>query len=410
MGFLIKMAEITKIDYKRAEKFLAWNTLFLISNSMIKPNWIDNSDRFWFIREQSNSFKFVVFSPTTKEIEDAFDHDKVANSLSAVFGRKISANYLPFRSINITEKRHKFTFSSIGKNWECDLNTYQIKELDEEFKAYPNELLSPNNKWALFHKENNLFLRSIKDNVVRALTSDGVKHNEYAVSPECNTHEILDRRLKHPKKPIALWSPDSKKVITFKIDQRNVKDLHLIQAVPQDNTNRPILYSYKYPFPGDKEIPMGKLVAFNVETNKIFFADHEPFPITYWNIIEYNWVWWDRASENVFFVFVERYHKSAKLYKMNIESGNLEIIYEESANSFIEIRLDRESGKFPNIRIINKGKEVIWWSQRDGWAHLYLYELREGKLINQITSGNWVVRDILHVDERERYVSNSRDD
>ena len=238
------MAEITKKDYKRAEKFLAWKALFLVSNPMVKPNWINNSDKFWYIREFKEGFEFLIFNPRNNTFEAAFDHEKVANSLSTQFNRKISAKSLPFNSITILEDQTKFIFSSIGKEWICDLELYQISEFKEEFVSKPTELLSPNRKWALFHKDFNLYVRSIKSNQVIPLTSDGEKHYEYAITPECSTHEIVDRRMKKPKKPVAVWSPDSSKIVTFKIDQRKVKDIYLLQSVPEDDTHRPILHSY----------------------------------------------------------------------------------------------------------------------------------------------------------------------
>ena len=83
------MAEITKKDYKRAEKFLAWNALFLISNPMVRPNWINNKDKFWYLKETKEGSEFLIFVPSKNTLVPAFDHEKVANSLSTLFNRTI---------------------------------------------------------------------------------------------------------------------------------------------------------------------------------------------------------------------------------------------------------------------------------------------------------------------------------
>src|SRR5262249_8058228 len=142
----------------------------------------------------------------------------------------------------------------------------------------PAEVVSPDKKWAIFVKEHNLFVRSVATRQEFALTSDGKKYDEYAVQPESNTTAITSRITLGKKRPIeAIWSPDWKKVITYRLDQTKVREAYLVQSVAPGEIGapRPVLYSYRYPFPGDKDVARLKYVIFDVQ-NKTKIAVNAP--------------------------------------------------------------------------------------------------------------------------------------
>ena len=314
--------------YKRAEKFLVWNTLMLVSHSVVRPNWINESDEFWYLKDSLKGNEFLIFDPASNLSYPAFNQQKFAISLSKFLNKPISSSFLPIKSIQFSDEKKQILFAYNRLKYICDLDTYEIRKLEEPSKDKPEELISPDEKWVLFNKEHDLYLRSIITNETFRLTFDGEKYYEYAISPECNTHTISDRLGKKPLRPIALWSPDSRKIVTIKIDQRRVKDLHLLQTVPSDGSSRPILHSYKYALPHDKEIPMGEIVILDVEKKSKITAKHDLFPISYWSFIEYNWMWWSKSSDFVFFVFVQRFHKMVKFYEINSRTADMKIILE----------------------------------------------------------------------------------
>ena len=396
--------EITYEDYKRAEKFLAWNAYKMAFNTHIQPNWIGKSDRFWYVSKDQNEKRFYIVDPERKTKEDAFDHDKLAKSLSTLKGKSYSREDLPFEDIKFIEDENTIQFDIRKQRFLFDLEPYQCKEKTKKVFETPTELKSPDGKWVAFIKNYNVFIRSLSDGQETQLTHDGEKHNDYGTLPESSTYEITIRRLGIGAllPPIMLWSPDSKKLLVHKLDQRRVKNMYLIQSAGLGKNSRPILHKYRYPLPGDYEVAQADLVILDIEKKSKVVVKYKPQTVAFMPPIFMKFVWWREDSKIAYFLYIERDIKTARLCEFNAISGDSRTIIEENASTYIEFNhIIREP---PNVKVVSNGNEIIWFSQRDGWGHLYLYDGKTGKFKNQITSGQWMVHNIKHVDEKNRWV------
>jgi len=395
------LAEITEEDYARAEQFML-HSQKLAFKLRVSPNWIQGSSRFWYRNDTRDGKEFVVVDPAKSVRRPAFDHSRLASSLSLGSGKAYEPHKLPFDSIEFTKDENKILFDVDEDRWTCDLSSYKCAKVEGYTKPAPDRLLSPDGKWAAFVKEHNLNLSPIPEGEDIQLTTDGEPYNDYGARAETSTMAVTARLQKMKLPPVAIWSPDSKKIITQRLDQRKVKDLYLLQNSPPGESKRPVLHTYKYSMPGDVDVALCHFVLIDVDKRTVTEIEYEPQPVTYLSPFNFQWVWWNEDSTKIYFIFSDRGVKEVRLCEVDSRTGKVREILRESTQTQIDLNV--QFGLPPNVRILGGGSEVIWFSERDGWGHLYLYDGKTGKLKNQITRGSWVVRDILHVEEPNRLV------
>jgi len=385
--------------------FLPNNVKKLMHMTNVTPHWILGSDRFWYLKEARDVKEFVLVDPLKGTISPAFDHEKLASALSIEREKAYEKEKLPFNSIEFINEGKDFTFELAGKIWTCDLQTYKLTS-EKKPKPLPiSELISPNKKWAAYTKDHNLFIKSLASSTEAQLTVDGVKHHDYASFPESNQIAVLIKRTKMQLPPLALWSPDSKRLVTYHLDQRKVEELHIVQYVTArpGKVNRPKHFPYRMPLPGDENVPLAKLLIFDVEQQKKIPVQTEPAQIVLSGPIELKHLWWSQDGTKLYYVREARGFKTLTFYEIDANTGAARIILEETGKTFLETNADMYAFS-PNIRVLANGAEIIWFSERDGWGHLYLYDGKTGKLKKQITKGEWLVRNIIQVDEEQRQI------
>jgi dipeptidyl-peptidase-4 len=336
------IGKITAEDYARAEKMLGYNTAPLVDRAGVRPTFLPDG-RFWYRVLTPTGSEYVLINPA--------DGTRTANSDLT----KLGVTVPPAAARN----------------------------------RNPNEVLSPDGKKAVYIKDWNLWMREIATGKETQLTIDGVKDFGYATDNAGWTHS--DRA-------IVAWSPDSKKIATFQHDQRGVSDMYLVTT----NVGAPKLEQWKYPLPGEPIITIHRVII-EIEVPKVIRLQMPPDPrrSTLCDDISCNGdftdVEWSADAKNLAFASSSRDHKKANLRIADATTGEVRDVLEEiSPTQF-------ESGTSTvNWRYLPASNEIIWFSERDGWGHLYLYDLTTGKLKNQITSGDWTVTQLLKVDARNR--------
>jgi dipeptidyl aminopeptidase/acylaminoacyl peptidase len=392
---------ITVQDYKNAEGFLGYNTQKLIDGGNVRPNWFTN-DHFWYVRNTSSGKEFVVVDPVKSTRKAAFDHQKLAVELSRSAGNLYSANALPFESITFTDNNESILFSVENKSWKYSIRSGKV-ELNPDEKIISNSktgsarrgakgVTSPNGKYTAFIKDYNLYVHDVEGNKDIQLTTDGIKDFGYATD---------NAGWSTSDNAILRWSPDSKKIATFKQDQRKVGDMYLVTT----NVGHPTLQSWKYPLPGDKEIATIQRVIIEVAKPKVIVlkVPTDPHRASLSDDVSssgtFDDVDWNMDASQLAFLSTSRNHKEEKMRIADAATGEVREVFSET------VATQYESGQGSiNWRYLDRSKEIIWYSERDNWGHLYLYNSETGKLKNQITKGNFVVTRLLKVDEKKRLI------
>jgi len=393
---------LTAKDYDHATSFLGIDPT-LIQHSGFTLNWLPD-DHFWY---RTADKQFMLFNPTKGTTALAFDHQKLAAALSTTTGKTYQTSDLPFQTISFTPDYKGVIFQVDGKQYKFDTKTSQISP-DNSTMIAPvngngfrgrrggsrssNEILSPDGNKAAFIKDYNLWVRDTKSGAQTQLTTDGVKYNGYATD---NAGWASSDR------PILIWSPDSKKIATFQQDERNCSDMYLVST----KVGAPTLTQWKNPLPGDKEVAMLRRVIIDVDNPKVISLSVAPDPhrSTLSDDIKggAGWadVYWSDDASKLVFVSTNRDHKQEKVRIADANTGAVREIFEET------VKTQFESGwESVNWRYLSKTNEILWFSERDNWGHLYLYDATTGKLKNQITKGDFVVTAVEKVDEKNRVV------
>jgi len=394
-------AQVTKEDYARAEQFLPENVEKLVFKLSIEPHWIASSDSFWYRNDTRNGKEFILVNPINNTKQPAFDHVRLAAALSLAACTAYEHNKLPFDSFEFIKDRKAIQFDIKEDSWTCNLSTYKCSKSKKTSKIAPDELPSPDGRWAAITKNNNLYIRSIETGEEIQLSTDGQPYYSYAALSDSRLTTVTDRLQKKKLPPAAIWSSDSKKLITHRLDQRKVQEMHLLQYSPPGG-GRSILHSYRYPLPGDEDVPFAELFVFDIENKTKVRIDSQPLFVSWITPIELSRVWWSKDNSRIYFIDVLRGNREIQLLMADAITGETRTIIKEMGSTFVEINplLDQR----PLVRILGEGNEVIWYSERDGWGHLYLYDGNTGQLKQQVTSGAWIVRDIKYVDEAKRQI------
>jgi dipeptidyl-peptidase 4 len=398
---LAAQRQLTREDYARAERFLAWNIKTLAFKTNVVPRFIGTSDRFWYRNETRSGVEFVLVDPALNTRRPAFDQARLAAGLSAASGKAYEANALPFDTFEFVKAGRAVQFDIEKTRWTCDLDTYVCSKSEAPKADVEGELLSPDGRWAAFVKDHDLYVRPTAGGAEVRLTTDGEPFYDYAVEAEQSTRAVTERLGGKKIPPVLLWSPDSKRILTYRLDQRKVEPLYLVQSVPPKGS-RPLLHPYRYALVGDKNLPLAEFLVFDVEKGIRTPFRCDPYVPMLDSPISEKQTWWGDDGRNIYFIEHERGGKAARLRVADAATGEVRTLIEEKGETYVELNL--MLGSRPNVRILGNGAEVIWFSERDGWGHLYLYDGKTGAVKNQITRGPWVVRDILRVDETSRRV------
>jgi len=393
-------------EYARAERFLGWNARTLVSGHEVQPTWLEG-DRFWYKNHQREGAEFVLVDPARATRRLAFDHDRLASALSLTADTSYVGHSLPFERFSFVENGQAIRFHvSDSVRFVCTITDYVCTGPDSVPELPVRvERPSPDGRWVAYSRDENLWVRDVATGSERQLTTDGAPDFGYGVSPEGCCSAVTQRRSDIAEATVLLWSPDSRRIATHRFDERGVQDLHLLET----HTGRPILHSYKTALPGDSVIPTYTLHVFDVESGTHAPLDMDPLEAvnTACCQVSADTVWkdtrWGDGSDEVFFTRGVRSFDTLQLYAANTQTGATRKILEERGQTYVEA--NARSGGLPNWRVTSDNSEVVWWSERDGWGHLYLYDAQTGALKNRITEGPWLVLDVLDVDEAARWVT-----
>lgn len=395
---------LTEKDYQQAEKMLAASTQQYVDGANISANWLPGN-KLWYRVLTPQGSRFILVDAKKGTKSPAFDQAKLATALSSATGKTYHAENLPFQYIGFTPDGSSVKFSSDRKQWLYNQKTGALTEdssapdaasndrgMGGGFRGRGTQVTSPDGTKSVFIKDHNLWVKNLKTGEQKQLTTDGEKNHGYATD---------NAGWKSSERPVVRWSPDSKKLATFRQDERNVGDMYLVTT----NVGHPTLKAWKYPLPGDKDIATIQRLVVDVETGKtvMFNIPPDPHRATLSDDISssgtFDDVDWSADGSELAFLSTSRDHKQEKMRIANTATGDVREVFQET------VATQYESGQGAiNWRYLPATKEFIWYSERDNWGHLYLYDATTGTLKNQITKGDWVVLRVVLIDEKKRQI------
>ena len=392
-------AQGTREDYQRAEQFLPGNLRHRAYVADVTPHWIAKKNRFWYRKAGMKAAEFILVDAEQNSQGPAFDHARLATSLGKALKREISATELPFDIIEFSEDGKSLSFQIDGAPWSCQLEDYECKKGPEPVAGQYEEA-SPNKEWVAYVKEHDLYVRYVATGEVVRLTRDGEADWEYATEIPSLRPMVNQGTQDVKQRPAVFWSPDSSKLVTYRMDTRNAGRFTNLQFVPPGQL-RPKAYRVVYPLPGEV-LPKAEPIIFEAQSGKRIAVKTAPIEIQFQGGPGFDWY-----PDNKAFSYDswERGEKSIELREVDAATGEQRIVIREKAERYVD-----PGETF--FRILHETGDVVFTSERDGWNHLYLSNFKTGELRGQLTQGQWVVRQIADVDEKARriyFLANGRE-
>ena len=446
-GLLAETNRVQKANYQLAARFTQEKVKKMVFDTSVTPHWLEYSDRFWYSYETPQGKTFYLVDPLKNAKKPVFNNTWMAAQLTKLTKSPYDSLHLPIKTLKFTkkdtivefdiegeeeevaiekakeEKKEKEKEAEKGKeeekkkkilHFEYELATGKLNFI-EDYKEPPKKpewaVLSPDKKAVLFAKNHNLYMMDSQNYelclkkeddpkiVEQQLTTDGEEHYSYAERKK--VEEQREKKDKRVAPTRVYWSKDSKKFALIREDARKVNDLWVINSIAKP---RPKLETYKYAMPGEVNVPQQEILIFDIEKkDKVKvksdkFKDQALFISTARVLArlredpERPVLWLSETPDKLYFSRTSRDMKKVDICVADTATGEIRVLIEERMNTYIETR---------PLEIVENGKEIIHWSERDGWAHYYLCD-GEGKLKNQITSGEFSCQSIERVDAKNR--------
>ena len=455
----------TTANYQLAARFAPYKIQQLIYSTSVDPHWIEGSERFWYEWETSDGKFFYLVDPGQGTKRHLFDNDRIAAELTRITLDPWDGQHLPIRAIKfIDENTLQFDVESSQDeeeeddeqdqeeedeqeakkkpkkkvfHFEYDVRTQTLRELEdwEEPDNHPEwASLSPDGQTVVFARHHNLYMmdaaayqqildaRRGKDGKEAddaeekievediQLTTDGEEHYSYADRERGDTDAERTKNKDKRKRATVSWAKDSKRFALVRTDRRKSGDLWVIHTV---GNKRPELESYKYDMPGEKDVGQPEIQIVDVESRTTVKVDAEGFKDQrLFTFIDRQFIypdsdeprrllWLSDDSDELYFWRRSRDQHRIDVCVADAATGEVRVLIEERLNTYVETE--------PLERLASG--DMIWWSERDGWAHLYRYG-PDGTLKNRLTEGPWSVRRVVGVDEDRGvvyFVANGRE-
>ena len=381
-------AQGTPADYARAQTLRA--TYEGLAVDIAGPaTVIGNTHRFWYRKTVRGAEQFVVVDADTQQRQPAFDHDKLAASLSKAAGSTFKATALPFNTLTFTTDGTAFTVNVEGSPYRCTVVDATCRKAEAgprsgegRRRQDDSPRLSPDGQWEALINNFNVAVRPAGARTVTRLSSDGSEGNAYQLSS-------------------IAWSPDSKKIAAYRVKPGYRRQVHYVESSPEDQL-QPKYSSLTYAKPGDL-LDVDQPVIFAIDSRRQLTVDNALFP----NAYAMSDLEWRKDSRTLTFEYNQRGHQVYRVIEVDAATGAARAVISEEPKTFFTYRTANgtlaDSGK--QFRYdVDEGREIIWMSERDGWNHLYLYDGVTGAVKNQITKGEWVVRAVERVDPVKRQI------
>lgn len=436
-----------KANYQLASRFSPNKLKKMVYSTAVDPHWLKLSNRFWYTFESPKGKFWYLVDPASKSKKVMFDNAKLAADITLIVRDPFDAEHLPLENLKFAadeksisfeikstvdelkkDRKDKKAADSMQKkifSFKYELASAKLTEVPNFSKPKPKPSwgsVAPDSSAIIFSRNYNLYWMD-KDNYKKAvkneddstivehqLTKDGVKFYSYGSDGDGENNVENEKNNKKRRGAYVLWSPNSKYFVLDRTDSRKVKDLWVINSV---TPGRPTLETYKYQMPGEAEAPQDEVLLFDFAAKsykKLSVAAFKDQSVSVWSKPSLNKdrdnefrpsIWLGNDSR-FYFSRTSRDLKRIDIGTVDIATGKVTPLIDERFNTYVEVN---------RPGLVNDGNELIHWSERDGWAHFYLFD-GNGKLKNQITKGAFHCESIVNIDEKKRilyFTANGRE-
>jgi len=378
-------------DYARAARLLPPEVNTLVDGLPEQVRWLDETHLVYRTRE-AGSVRFIKVNATDGKPQPAFNHERLARLLGTP-GQPVDPAHLPITRLSFLPDGELDITGTLGRH-RCRLSGQQRCVEWPEPATRPPGVTSPDGRFTVFLRDWNLWLRATGSGEETALTTDGLPDHGYATD---------NAGWRRSDAPIVVWSPDSTKLASFRQDQRQVGEMVLVEP----RIGHPKVQRWKYSLPGDDDqhVPMIERVVIDVSTRTVTRLDMAPDQrrSTLCDDISCHGGWedvqWAADSQSLAFVSVNRDSTDVHLRIADAATGAVRSVFSERTDTWFESGISKVSWRY-----LSASDEILWYSQRSDWGHLYLYDARSGALKRQLTQGAWNVAEVLHLDLEARRV------
>lgn len=374
-----------KGNFELAERFTADKMEKMTGSTFLRPNWIEDEDRFWYEWETINGKRWVFVDADRGTARPLFDTKEIAAQLSETFNRGFNANNLELEDFDYDTDRGFFTFHVDSIEFKYHIGGSELVKGDslQAEEPEPWATYSPDSTWIAFARRHDLYLMRAddSDSTEIRLTEDGERWYSFQGNHgDTTSTERLRSR--------AVWFEDSQKLYVKRQDWRDVDDLWVINTL----SDRPELETYKYNMPGEENHYQDEILVFDAETREPVRLDTDKWPDQSLGGVYFNdgGIFKTETSDYLYILRRNRTWDQVDVLKANTATGETEVLWSETSEPYFNTR-------YAQLAIINEGEEYIWWSERTGWGQLYRYD-SEGNLRNRITDGHFVAGDIAAID------------
>lgn len=436
-----------KANYQQAARFSPSKIKKMVYSTAVDPHWLKQSNRFWYEYETPNGKSWYIVDPAARSKKALFDAEKLAAEITLIIRDPFDGQHLPIENLKFSEDEKNITFEikstieevkpdrkdkkaadSMQKKifkFQYELAGQKLTEIKNYKKAKPKPnwgAVAPDSSAIVFTRNYNLFwmdkanyqkaLKNEEDSTIveHQLTKEGVKYYSFGSDGSGENNEEVIKNDKKRRRAFVLWSPDAKYFVIQRSDSRKVKDLWVINSVSK---GRPTLETYKYQMPGEAEAPKDEVWLFDFaaktgkKLNVAAFKDqslntYSKPALNSDRDNEFRPALWLGDNNKFYMGRTSRDLKRIDICVVDVKSGTIKPVIEERFNTYVEVQ---------RPGLVNGGKELIHWSERDGWGHFYLFD-ENGKLKNQITKGSFHCEDIVNIDEKARvlyFTANGRE-
>jgi len=421
----------------------------------VNPHWLGQSDSLCYDWKDHTGSTFFLVVPTTKTKKPLFDQVKLASQLSDLSRHAHDPQNLPFTSVRFSTDRKTFTFNADSSRWEWDVRSETLKLLGPVTPATAGEAgrggrggrglgggggapvdsvntcggnagggragaggggqfgggrggdfrnYSPDSSMFAFARDHNLFLVKVATKDTVQLTKDGVKNYSFGARDTVQERQQQELQQQQQQQDDSLqqggggggrgginrdprvranvvWSQDSKAFAVIRTDQRKVGELYLVNNLANP---RPTLMSYSYAMPGEENVAQEELYSWKVGDTQL-----SPVNVRKWKDQRLFDLHWNGNASHLRMVRRDRTQRHMEIIDVDMASHAVSPLLHED--------IENNSSERQNIRYVKTGGDLIWWSERTGWGHYYLYD-NGGHFKHALTSGAWRAERIVDVD------------